>query len=94
MPKSCCVKPIAKIIKVGDFEAGIVGFEVALKDVYLSHIVDERELTKALISGVRKFGNYIAPSEEKRYEEALLREYKAFCSELDRETEQADRTKA
>ena len=35
MPKSCCVKPIAKIIKVGTFDAGIIGLEEALKNIYI-----------------------------------------------------------
>lgn len=94
MAKSCCVKPVAKIIKVGTTQAGITDLDVALKNVYLSHIDDERELKKALLSYVRQFGNYIAPSEEQRYEEALLREYRTFCSDIDRKTERANRTKA
>jgi len=41
MPKSCCVKPIAKIIKVGTFDAGIIGLEESLKRVHTSGVKDE-----------------------------------------------------
>jgi len=35
MARSCCAKLIAKIIKVGTFEAGLMGLEQAIQNVYL-----------------------------------------------------------
>lgn len=36
MGRPCCIKPIAKIIKVGKYEASITGLEVAFENVYIS----------------------------------------------------------
>jgi len=35
MPGSCCAKPVARIIKVAEFEAGLVGLDQALRNVYI-----------------------------------------------------------
>lgn len=78
MPKSCCVKPIAKIIKVGTFDAGIIGLEEALKHIYISGIKDEEQLKTELLRLVKDFGNYISPGTETDYKDALLQEYRKF----------------
>jgi len=78
MSKSCCVKPIAKIIKVGTFEAGIVGLETALKTVYTSGVKDEEQIKAELLRLAKEFGNYISPGTESDYKDALFREYRKF----------------
>ena len=78
MPGSCCPKPLTKIIKVGTFEAGIVGFEAIMKDLAESEWTDEQELAIQLLSKVREQGNYISPATEELYKLALLREFRLF----------------
>ena len=78
MPESCCRKPIAKIIKVGDFEAGITGLERAFEEVMELHETEQVRIKDLLFQKVVQFGNYISPGTEKEYKEALLREYEAF----------------
>ncbi len=79
MPGSCCVKPIAKIIRVGDSESGIVGLEEIFKSVYVSKITDEEEVKLKLFTLAKGFGNYITQNMEETYKDALLREYRQFC---------------
>ncbi len=78
MSKSCCGKPLAKIIKVGTFDAGIVGLEATLKNVYISGLNDEEQIKTELLRLVRELGNYISPGTESDYKDALLREYRKF----------------
>jgi hypothetical protein len=78
MPGSCCAKPIAKIIKVGNSEAGIVGLEVALADVYELGIDNDEQIATALVLSARKIGNYISSGIEADYRSALLLEYREF----------------
>ncbi len=94
MPGSCCAKPIAKIIKVGEIDAGIVGLENALRNVYLSGIKDEAQLQQELLALVKEFGNYITPSREEAYKQALLREYRKFCQALEKAAKAETRTEA
>ena len=82
MAKSCCVKPIAKIIRVGHFEAGIVGLETAMQNVYQSAIKDEEQAKIELIRFVKEFGNYISPGTEADYKDALWREYRTFVEKM------------
>ncbi len=74
----CCPKPVARIIEVADFEAGLVGLDEALRSVYLSGIDDHARIQQDLLKWIKEFGNYISPSRENDYKEALLREYKAY----------------
>ena len=85
MSKSCCVKPIAKIIKVGTFDAGIIGLEETLKLVYTSDVKDEEQIKTELLRLVREFGNYISPGTEPDYKDALLREYRKFVKKQNKE---------
>jgi len=82
MARPCCAKLVARIIKVADFEAGIVGLEEAFVNVCRGEARDEEQLKAELLSCVREFGNYISPSREADYQEALLREYKKFHAAL------------
>jgi hypothetical protein len=75
---SCCAKPIATIIKVGNSEAGIRGLKQILTNAQSSGITDEEKLKTELLALARDNGNYVAASVEQAYKEALLREYKEF----------------
>ncbi len=78
MPRQCCQKPLTKIIKVGTFEAGIIGFDAIMKEQAESHWSDEGELSAQLLSKARKEGNYISPAAEQLYRIALSREFKLY----------------
>jgi hypothetical protein len=80
---SCCSKPVARIIKVAEFEAGLVGLDEALRNVYISGLDDEAGIQRDLLKWIKDFGNYIAPSREKDYQEALLREYKKYAESME-----------
>lgn len=78
---SCCAKPIARIIKIGNSEAGILGLESILKNARTSGKTCDEELKSELLALARECGNYIAPSMEEAYKSAFLREYRVFCKE-------------
>ncbi len=78
MPSACCQKTLAKIIKVGTFEAGIVGLDEIVTRLSASEWSDDKELGIQLLAEARKYGNYIAPAVEELYRAALLREFKVF----------------
>jgi len=81
----CCANPIVKIIKVGDIDTGLIGLENAFLNVYISGVDDEEQLKRELLMWIKKFGNYVSRSREDDYKEALLREYKKFCADLQHE---------
>ncbi len=85
---SCCGKPIATIIRVGTFDAGIVGLEAALRNVYTSGTTDEEQIKRDLLFWVQEFGNYISPAKESEYKQALMREYRKFVANTDQGTHQ------
>lgn len=91
MANSCCGKPITKIIRVGFFEAGIVGLEEALKHVYYSGIDDEEQVKMELLRSVKEFGNYISSGAEDDYKNALIREYRTYITKREVEKKSADR---
>lgn len=93
---SCGAKPIAKIIKVGDTEAGIgiIGLENALRNVYLSTIKDDEHLQQEPLAWVKEFGNYITPTREEVDKQALLRDYKKYCQALAEEAQAQARADA
>jgi hypothetical protein len=88
MAESCCGKPITKIIKVADFEAGLLGLDQALHNVSMSGISNEEELKQELLRWIRDFGNYVPSSRENDYKQALLREYGKYVANLQREASQ------
>jgi hypothetical protein len=75
MGRSCCARPITRIIKVGDLEAGIIGLDQAFEKVRALRDQDEQQVKDSLVKLVKESGNYIAVSRESEYEEALFREY-------------------
>ena len=78
MAGTCCAKPITRIIKVAEFEAGIRGLDQALRNVYISGLVHEEEIQRDLLKWIKEFGNYITPSREGDYRKALLRDYREY----------------
>jgi hypothetical protein len=86
MPGSCCGKPIATIIKVGSSEAGILGLEESIHNVYATGITDEEQIKRDLLRWIRQFGNYVATSSEGEYGMALLREYREYIESLKNES--------
>jgi hypothetical protein len=82
---SCCAKPTVRIIKVAEFEAGLVGLDEALRNVYISGVEDEAEIERDLLRWIKDFGNYIAPARESDYKRALLREYRMYVNDTERE---------
>jgi len=78
MAGGCCPKPIARIIKVGKFEAGLLGLDLALRNVLVSGRENEEEIQRDLLQWIKEFGNYVPPSTENDYKEALLREYRKY----------------
>ena len=85
MPGSCCGKPVAKIIKVGELEAGLIGLDQALHNVYSAGVNGEEEIKEELLRLIRDFGNYVSSSRENDYKEALLSEYRNYVANLQRE---------
>jgi len=78
MTKQCCQRPLTKIIKVGTFEAGIIGFEAIMNEQAESTWSNEPELASQLLSRARNHGNYISPATEELYKAALSKEFRAF----------------
>jgi hypothetical protein len=76
---SCCAKPITRIIKVGNSDAGILGLEEMFRNAQTSGKTSDEELKSELLALAKDYGNYIAASMEQTYKEAFLREYRAFC---------------
>jgi pyruvate-formate lyase-activating enzyme len=93
MARACCAKPITRIIKIAEFEAGILGLDQALRNVYISGLADEEEIQRELLKWIKEFGNYITPLRENDYRKALLREYREYLLNVKREErQQSDRS--
>jgi len=90
MPGSCCAKPITRTIRVADFEAGLIGLDQAILNVYIAGVTSDEEIKKGLLKWVKDFGNYVTPSREEDYKRALLREYKAYAEQSERESQKGD----
>jgi hypothetical protein len=91
---NCCAKPIARIIKVGEIETRIMGLEIALRNAYLLGLTDEEQAKQELLAMISEFGNYVSPSREEAYKQALLREYRKFCQTLEEEAKAEARAEA
>lgn len=80
MGRACCPQPSVRIIKVADFEAGLRGLDDVLRAVHAMGLSDEETIRRELLSGIRKFGNYISPARESDYAFALLQEYRKYLA--------------
>ena len=90
MPGSCCAKPVARIIKVANVEAGLIGLDQAIQNVFIAGVKEDEEIKRELMRWVRDFGNYVSPSREQDYKQALLREYKSYVEKAQREGRRED----
>jgi hypothetical protein len=77
--KPCCPAAAAKMIKKlvlpGGFQVGIANLHDILKEVAESKLADDNAIRKELLKKVKIY-NYVAPSADDEYSEALLKEYK------------------
>jgi hypothetical protein len=78
MSGRCCDKPMAKIIKIGGIDVGIIGLEEAFRQIYQSGVDDDEILKRNIFLKIKEFGNYVTPSREEVYKETLLPEYRKF----------------
>lgn len=78
MTRPCCAKPIVRIIKVADVEAGVIGLDQALRDVHINAPKNEDDLRRKLLKRIREFGTYVSASRENDYMDALFREYREY----------------
>jgi hypothetical protein len=85
MVGGCCERPNVRIIRVAEFEAGLVGLDRALNNVYISGLTNEEEIQRMLLKWIKEFGNYITLSRENDYRKALLREYREYLRTLKHE---------
>jgi hypothetical protein len=90
MPGSCCAKQVARIIKVANVEAGLIGLDQAIQNVFIAGVKEDEEIKRELMRWVRDFGNYVSPSREQDYKQALLREYKSYVEKAQREVRQEE----
>ena len=77
--KPCCPAAAARMIKKlalpGGFQVGIANLENILKEVADLKLVDNETIKKELLKRVKIY-NYVAPSADNEYSEALFNEYK------------------
>lgn len=89
--KPCCPTAAARMIKrlvLPGGELGIVNLESMLKEVADLKPADDATIKKELLNRVKIY-NYVAPSADNEYSEALLEEYKRQDRETQREGKQA-----
>ncbi len=77
--KPCCAAAAARMVKritlPDGSQVGIVNLENILKEVAALTLADDEIIKKELLARVKIF-NYVAPSADYEYSEALLGEYK------------------
>ena len=81
---NCCAKPRFRIIKIGGIEVGIKGLDQAFDDICSTNEQDPNKLKDALLTKIKEYGNYVAPSREDNYKQDILNEYNKFCASLQR----------
>ena len=84
----CCPAAAARMMKkltlVDGSQVGIVNLENIVKEVANLKLIDNNAIKKELLKRV-KIHNYVAPSVDNEYSEALLEEYKRQYCEIQRE---------
>ena len=89
--KPCCAAAAARMIKklaLPDGEVGIVNLDSILKAVADLKLADDSALKKELLQRVQIY-NYVPPASDNEYSEALLKEYKRQCAEIQGKGKQA-----
>jgi hypothetical protein len=85
--KPCCAAAAARMIKkltLPGGEVGIVNLESILKAVADLKLADDNLIKEELLNRVKIY-NYVAPSADSEYSEALLHEYKRQHRQTKRE---------
>jgi len=85
--KPCCAAAAAGMIKklvLPSGEVGIVNLESILKAAVDMNLADDNAIKKELLNRVKIY-NYVAPSTDNEYSEALLEAYKRQHREIQRE---------
>jgi len=86
--KPCCAAAATSMIKKlalpDGSQVAIASLENILKEVAHLKLVDDNAIKKELLKRVKIY-NYVAPSADNEYSEALLREYRRQYCELQRE---------
>ena len=85
--KPCCAAAAARMIKklaLRGGEVGIANLESILKAVAALKLTDDNVIKKELLNRVKIY-NYVAPSADNEYSEALLGEYKRQNRDTQRE---------
>lgn len=79
MARGCCPAKGIRIIRVGNFEAGVRGLDQVLEEAYRQGWLPEQEdLKEMLVAGLRAAGNYMSAKYEAAYEEALANIYREY----------------
>ena len=77
--RPCCAEAAAGIVKkltiAGGFQVGIANLESVLEEIAGMKLADDNGIKQELLRRVKIY-NYVAPSAEEEYSEALLEEYK------------------
>ncbi len=83
-PRCCTVKGI-RIITVGSSKAGVIGLEQVLEETLRRGCLpDQKGLKEDLVTAVRAQGNYVAPSSEEAYGDALAAAYRDYFKQVSR----------
>ena len=85
--KSCCPAAAARMVKKltlpDGSQVGILNLESILKEVADLKLADNNAIKKELLQRVKIY-NYVPPTADNEYSEALLKEYKRQCAEIQR----------
>jgi hypothetical protein len=78
MRNPCCPKRSrVKMVKIGDSEVGIAGFDFIMWTGYDARDKSEDEVKAVMLEEMRKY-NYVPKAVEKEYLEAIWQEYKNY----------------
>ena len=90
--KPCCPAAAARMIKKlalpDGSQLGIASLDNILKKVADLKLADDSALKKELLQRVKIY-NYVPPASDNEYSEALLKEYKRQCAEIQGKGKQA-----
>lgn len=79
MTSKCCAPGGPRKLRVGDNTVSVVGLDQLLQRAFEQDWPPEQEdLRQRLLAGVRAAGNYIPPSAEVAYAEAIVAAYREF----------------
>jgi hypothetical protein len=90
MSPACCGPKNFRIIKVGDSRAGVTGLDHLLEQASLEGWSPrDQRLGERLVEGLRAAGNFVAPTSETAYAEALLGLYHDYVGANQKEKPKA-----